>query len=112
MKESWIGTMEIKNFAFIVNIVVTRGVVRQLNIQLAEGIPLFNLDMYLPGLIIDDANLSVQNGFIGIGVTGEYKPLSSTTTNKMNPSSKTQVKLNKKIIYLVELNLSLRGWIH
>ncbi|EFC46805.1 hypothetical protein NAEGRDRAFT_47514 [Naegleria gruberi] len=90
LKQSWIGPIDIKNFAFIVNVVVARGVVRQLNIQLADGIPLFNLANYLPGLIIDNTNLSVQNGYVGIGISGEYRP---SAIQDAKPSKK--FKLNK-----------------
>ena len=84
LRQSWIGDMDIKNFAFIVNIVVTRGVVRQLNQQLAEGVPLFNLEYYLPGLVIDDASLRLFNGYMGVAVTGEYKPITKGKVSKGN----------------------------
>ncbi|KAL9647795.1 hypothetical protein ABK040_001344 [Willaertia magna] len=96
LKKSFIGDFDIKNLNFIVNIILVKGMVRQWNVLLQEGVPVINLTDYATNLILDDAQVSLDEGFIKISATGEYKPYYYFKQMLSNNNNNVNYKKSKK----------------
>ncbi|KAL0488877.1 lipopolysaccharide-binding protein LBP [Acrasis kona] len=71
--ESFIGEVNCTKFGQIINMVVLRGALGQLNKKLAAGFEI-DLNTLLPGLYIDDLQLFLKEHYVNVNTNATYVP--------------------------------------
>jgi lipopolysaccharide-binding protein len=71
--ESYMGPVNVTNFGKIIQLIVINGQVNALNKKLAVGLPI-DLHKSAPGLIIDNAKVGVNTGYVAVSAHISYIP--------------------------------------